>query len=336
MAVRGRLAAAAGNSDDTYLIDLTDPAAPTVVSRVAYGLNGLAFDGDTLFAALSSMMLVYDVSSPASPVLIRSQPIPGALDLAARNGVLAVSNGQGLTLWNIADPRAGMPLIRTITMPDFRCGELDWSGSNLAYTGPGVVDVEEPERAYVRFPRDRNGAAPSLTAGVAAFPGFIASAQGPTGVVIYPLSSGGPPVLRSELPARVTACRLGPFDLTVDVASETRPLNYQWYYANQPVPGATGPTLHLDRFDPFRNSGPYRCVITNACGELRAPLANGGSVFVSSCAADYTCDGMVDWADYDGFVGAFEAGSDMADSNADGFLDFIDYGLFVASFEHGC
>ncbi|XVJ60746.1 MAG: hypothetical protein HEQ23_15705 [Tepidisphaera sp.] len=63
---------------------------------------------------------------------------------------------------------------------------------------------------------------------------------------------------------------------------------------------------------------------------LRCPLS------VPYCRADSTCDGFLDFFDYDAFVEAFESGSVSADFNGDGFLDFFDYDEFVSAFETGC
>lgn len=54
------------------------------------------------------------------------------------------------------------------------------------------------------------------------------------------------------------------------------------------------------------------------------------------CAADFTCDGVADAADYTGYVLAFEEGGARADANGDGFLDFLDYAAFLEAFEAGC
>jgi hypothetical protein len=58
-----------------------------------------------------------------------------------------------------------------------------------------------------------------------------------------------------------------------------------------------------------------------------------------ACAADFNCDGFLDFFDYDQFVECYETevcGGGTADFNADGFVDFFDYDDFVAAFESGC
>ena len=54
------------------------------------------------------------------------------------------------------------------------------------------------------------------------------------------------------------------------------------------------------------------------------------------CRADFNADGFLDFADFDDFVVAFEAGSINTDFNGDGFLDFSDFDDFIAAFEAGC
>lgn len=54
------------------------------------------------------------------------------------------------------------------------------------------------------------------------------------------------------------------------------------------------------------------------------------------CVADFNGDGFLTFEDFDGFVGAFEAGQARADFNADGFLTFEDFDGFVNALEAGC
>ncbi|XVJ60187.1 MAG: hypothetical protein HEQ23_12635 [Tepidisphaera sp.] len=78
----------------------------------------------------------------------------------------------------------------------------------------------------------------------------------------------------------------------------------------------------------------YRCIVTNACGSVPSQPAT-----LTICAADFNCDGFLDFFDYDTFVECFETeacGGGTADFNGDGFVDFFDYDDFVLAFETGC
>jgi len=61
------------------------------------------------------------------------------------------------------------------------------------------------------------------------------------------------------------------------------------------------------------------------------------SIFlIKACPGDFNRDGFVDFADFDDFVVAFEAGESRSDFNEDGFLDFSDFDDFVHAFESAC
>jgi hypothetical protein len=79
----------------------------------------------------------------------------------------------------------------------------------------------------------------------------------------------------------------------------------------------------------------FRCRVENDCGAVSSEPAT-----LAICAADFNCDGFIDFFDYDGFVACFESGEcgpdQSADVNVDGFEDFFDYLDFVSAFESGC
>ncbi len=75
-----------------------------------------------------------------------------------------------------------------------------------------------------------------------------------------------------------------------------------------------------------------RAVVSNDCEPVVSDSAS-----LTVCAADFNCDGFLDFFDYDEFVTAFETGGGLeADFNRDGFVDFFDYDDFVLAFETGC
>jgi len=56
----------------------------------------------------------------------------------------------------------------------------------------------------------------------------------------------------------------------------------------------------------------------------------------SSCIADFTGDGALDFFDVSAFIGAFSANVSSADLNDDGFWDFFDVSLFINAYNAGC
>jgi hypothetical protein len=86
-----------------------------------------------------------------------------------------------------------------------------------------------------------------------------------------------------------------------------------------------------DRCCMIDTSFTIRCVVTTACGTTAGP-----DILITLCRVDMTCDGFIDFFDYDQFVQDYTDGNQAADFNRDGFLDFFDYDDFVAGYEIGC
>jgi hypothetical protein len=123
-------------------------------------------------------------------------------------------------------------------------------------------------------------------------------------------------------------CSGGTLTLSVGIDGQG-PFSYQWRRGGQAISGATGSTYVLDSGD---DAGSYDVVVSSPCGNRTSRTA----VITATCAADFNCDGFVDFFDYDGFVEAYQAGTLTADCEEDGFIDFFDYDCFVAAYEVGC
>ncbi|MEK6700879.1 MAG: LamG-like jellyroll fold domain-containing protein [Planctomycetota bacterium] len=98
--------------------------------------------------------------------------------------------------------------------------------------------------------------------------------------------------------------------------------------------GSWSPTLSISALLPA-DARQYRCTVTNSCGSITSQPAA-----LILCAADFDCDGTIDFFDYDAFVTCFEGvfcpPGKSADFDGDGAADFFDYDAFVVAFETGC
>ncbi len=76
--VAGDAAFVSTGTDGVYILNISTPEAPEVVSRIQTQGNafGFALHGDRLYIADYTSLLVYNVSSLSSPVLLRSVPYP--------------------------------------------------------------------------------------------------------------------------------------------------------------------------------------------------------------------------------------------------------------------
>jgi hypothetical protein len=66
--------------------------------------------------------------------------------------------------------------------------------------------------------------------------------------------------------------------------------------------------------------------------------ANTGSayVFFTSCQADLTGDGMLNFFDISAFLAAFTAQDPIADFDGNGLFNFFDVSAFLGAFAAGC
>jgi hypothetical protein len=156
----------------------------------------------------------------------------------------------------------------------------------------------------------------------------------------------------SSQPASTTSCLGGSATFTV-AADSVEPHTYEWQWFRTSELGDYWETLYdgalrdntdVDSATEIAGADTDTLVISNldlsqivvrAVVTSCAPIVSE-SASLTLCAADFNCDGFLDFFDYDEYVGAFEAGDPRADFNGDQFLDFFDYDAFVENFELGC
>ncbi len=120
------------------------------------------------------------------------------------------------------------------------------------------------------------------------------------------------------------------------LASGSPTLSYQWRRAGNNLSndskysGVTTSILSISTIRP-EDAGSYDCIVTSPCGIISSSAAD-----LVVCAADFNCDGIVDFFDYLDFVAEFSGNGPNADFNADQVVDFFDYLDFVAAFSVGC
>lgn len=122
-------------------------------------------------------------------------------------------------------------------------------------------------------------------------------------------------------------------------ASSSSGVAYAWRRQQVPInplanPSAATPTLNIAQAS-WADALSYDCVVTNSCGSVTSDAAT-----LTVCAADFDCDGTVDFFDYDAFVMCFEGDAcppgKTADFDGDDSVDFFDYDAFVVAFETAC
>lgn len=169
-----RYAVLAGQPSD--VIDVTDPAAPFLASRLPASAHTLDVEGTLAYLVGSDMDLrIFDLAVPTAPVLRAEVAIStvggGTHDLHVANGIAYISVPyEGLAIVDCTDPSA--PVLRDLAaQDDFRYWHSPWvtevDGNALAVHGdeidPGklaFIDLEPKSATYLQevgewIPRDR-------------------------------------------------------------------------------------------------------------------------------------------------------------------------------------
>ncbi len=172
------------NSWNTRIIDVNDPDNPLVVGSISGIANEIDIHGELLFAARRSGGLgIYDITTPAAPVLV------GSYEASQATGVLVdvqlvylTTVDEGLILidtWNPADPM----LITYMDAPRFM-NKLIKFGDNLYAHDNGYMTIYAVHNSsQLTF----LGAvsAPDDIGGFAGFPDFIVGASGNSGLSFF-------------------------------------------------------------------------------------------------------------------------------------------------------
>jgi len=109
VAVQGNMAAVADWHEGWLLLDVSDPAAPSEWSAMATGdyCHSVALMGDHAYVGIQGQGIeIYDVSSPGSPVKVADVETDGAMDMEFEGNLLYVAGGDGLSVFDAADPVA--------------------------------------------------------------------------------------------------------------------------------------------------------------------------------------------------------------------------------------
>ncbi len=139
-------------------------------------------------------------------------------------------------------------------------------------------------------------------------------------------------------PSNVGTCPGDTVSFSVTASQGVQPYVYQWRKDGQAInstqnPTAATATLTLTNVKE-ENSGLYDCVVTSSAASCNVITSEAAALKV--CPSDFTCDGFLEFEDFDAFVGAFESGEPRADFDGDGFITFEDFDAYVVRFEAGC
>jgi alpha-tubulin suppressor-like RCC1 family protein len=158
--LRGSLAALALGVDGLALVDVTTVANPTVLSTTTSigTVRDVWISGDTLYAASSSGLFVYDVSSPATPVLLGTQVFGSGAQAvaadAARGIAVVLTSAPSLEVVRLSGPAPWASVSVPLPSGTNQASDVTLLGTS-AYVANGragihEIDVTNPANPSIR------------------------------------------------------------------------------------------------------------------------------------------------------------------------------------------
>jgi hypothetical protein len=276
LAVRDALVFAAlarGSSGALWIVDVSEPSAPTEVGRVliedaAFGLH--VEDGLAYVAAESAGLLLVDTSDPSGASIVGSlSGIGRARGVAVHGGYAFVAtDDSGMAVVNVERPDAPLLVAQLPHQRGMGSAQdivTDGSAAYLAATetGVAVVDVRRPSSPLLVGTYDTPGIAWS----VAISGSTLYAADEAGGVLAYRRMPLGPTPTAGPPPTATTRPSETPSDPTTPVATATAPT----LTATAPVATATAPVATATKPTVTATATPGV-----QSGRLLVPMARNG------------------------------------------------------------
>ncbi|MEQ1353400.1 MAG: hypothetical protein ABLT11_05235 [Candidatus Acidiferrum sp.] len=141
-------------SDDTRILDVSNPGSPIQLGTIAIGTTALAVSGNSLFAGtVDNRIVVFDISNPASPVQKGSVDVPDVSIQIRISGtrMFVADSTAGLLIFDVSSP--GSPVLLSSTQPSSNVFGVALD-ANLALlsaweAGIVIVDCSDPSHPTI-------------------------------------------------------------------------------------------------------------------------------------------------------------------------------------------
>jgi len=140
-----------GMSANTAVLDISQPASPTLVATLPIPAVSLARSNNTLYAGSSQKsLLVVDISNPGQPTISSSTPLPDLpLKMRTVGNLLFVADATGgLFIYNISTP--SLPVLLSQTTGFTAVDDIAVSGTTAfvaaGIDGLGILDISNPAK----------------------------------------------------------------------------------------------------------------------------------------------------------------------------------------------
>ncbi len=142
----------ASTSGGLYVVDVSNPAAPSQLGQYDFGTGNLAhriaLDGTTVYVGMrGGGWAVVDASDPTDIVLLAEDDTVSAQDVAVAGTSLFVTDNDGVLSYDVTDPSNPMPLTTDLVLPgSSETLEIAGDVAFVANVGHGLsaVDISDP------------------------------------------------------------------------------------------------------------------------------------------------------------------------------------------------
>jgi hypothetical protein len=200
-----------GLADSLKIVDASNPESPVEIGSVIIPVNALALSGNTLFVGTGDgRLVVFDVSTPTSPMQIASttMPLPSTIRLSGTLLLVAAAQS-GLLVFDVSNPSSPVMLSQfspSVSAPVWDVVQVGGSAVMLAADSSGIVTVDisnpsNPKQLYQQ-PLPYATAFPNKMAQTGILPAFSLAAQngliyvGTTAAVTFAFDATVPAVPR--------------------------------------------------------------------------------------------------------------------------------------------
>ena len=142
----------ASTSGGLFVVDVSDPAAPSQLGQYDFGSGNLAHrvanDGTTVYVGMRGAgWSVVDASDPGNIIELATDDTVDAQDVAVAGSTLLVADNNGLLSYDVTDPSTPTPLTVDLVLPgSSETIEVAGDVAFVASAGAGLsaVDISDP------------------------------------------------------------------------------------------------------------------------------------------------------------------------------------------------
>ncbi len=332
VAVSGGVAYIADDLGGLVIVDVSNPAAPIMMSQMAItgGGDEVQVVGNIAYVSSHSTGTIWfiDVSDPANPTQVGLLDVGVEFSSVAVNGsTLALS--AGFTQLRVYDISNLASIVMVDLVDGMEVSAIEFAGDLmyvLRQSGFAIFDTSDPASPFETGSTPNGGDQLTIANGYA----YVMTQS--LGISTFAVSDPTQPMYLETAYGVIPG---GLFDLVHEDGSL-----YVLDYPSMYQFNLSDPTHPARDCWQFQQGTPSSLAIDDqilyiASGENGLQIVDTAE-FCDGCEADFTEDGVLDFFDVSMFLTFYSGSHPLADFTRDETIDFFDISAFLATFASGC